>query len=53
MIMGFFEIHKQIERDLALLSDWAMFYLGTDHSKTYRGWGRGGEVKKNIRAREN
>ena len=31
MIMGFFEIHKQIEQDLAFLSDWAMFYLGTDH----------------------
>ena len=31
MIMGFFEIHKQIEQDLAFLSDWAMFHLGTDH----------------------
>lgn len=31
MIMGFFEIHKQIEQDLAFLSDWAMFHLGMDH----------------------
>ena len=29
--MGFFEIHKQIEQDLAFLSDWAMFHLGMDH----------------------
>ena len=29
--MGFFEIHKQIEQDLAFLSDRAMFHLGMDH----------------------
>ena len=51
--MAFFEIHKQIEQDLAFLSNWAMFPLRTDHQKTYR-WGGGRSTKKIFaQAREN